>query len=140
MKRYVGIVFIAIGCLVVVGCAPGYFIIDRYPSFGRRAVSPSILTRSGGWRRPVTVSFPRRYGLWSWRAGFTGVVHHGRRADATKVPFDFVAYQVVYPDKTVIIDSRHATRMPIDRIPAPMRVLILRSFNETNYDPSSRSR
>jgi glyoxylase-like metal-dependent hydrolase (beta-lactamase superfamily II) len=137
MKRYVGIVFIAVGCFVVAGCAPGYFVIDRYPVSETPGFSVDLdevreIAAAGDGELPTEVRslVVTELALPAWFIMAGG--------GCEKVPFDFVAYQVVYPDGTIIIDSC-SDKNAYDRIPAPVRSLFFRSFNEKNYDHLQQS-
>jgi len=127
MKKFVKIALIVIACLVVIGFVGKYFLVDRAPIPEESTFTIDMdevrgLAAAGDGALPVEVrslvvaesAFP----AWMVAAG----------AGAEDIPIVFAAYQVVFPDKTVIIDSC-ADRAGFDAMP-----LKLESFSDENYD------
>ena len=133
MKTCIKITFIVVGCLAIVGCASGYYIIDRYPisessDFVLDLNEVRRLVKAGGGELPTEVRSLVVAELlgpaWAIMAG----------GGCEKIPFDIVAYQVVYPDGTVVIDScfnEEKSYKGISRF--VLRTFLLSNFNREKY-------
>jgi glyoxylase-like metal-dependent hydrolase (beta-lactamase superfamily II) len=126
MKKFLKISLIVVAGLVIAGFIGKYFLLDRASipaesSFTIDMDEVRKLAAAGG-TLPVEVrslviaegSFP----AWMVVAG----------AGGGKAPMTFAAYQVVYPDKTVVIDSC-AGRAAFEAMPFP-----LKDFSDGNYE------
>lgn len=125
MKKFVKIAVIVIACLVVVGFVGNYVLLARAPiptetSFTIDMGEVERLALSMGDGLPVEVrslviaegTFP----AWAVAAGGRG-----------EIPMAFMAYQIVYPDRTVVIDSC-ADRATFEAIPYKPSV-----YSDENY-------
>jgi glyoxylase-like metal-dependent hydrolase (beta-lactamase superfamily II) len=133
MKTYIEIAFIVIGCLAVVGCASGYYTVDRCRALKASDFVLDLsevrrLATAGGGELPTEVrslvvaeaSMPKWFAIAGGGLG--------------KIPFDIVAYQVVYPDRTVIIDSGFDDKSCSGPIASfVFRTFLVCSYNEKNY-------
>jgi glyoxylase-like metal-dependent hydrolase (beta-lactamase superfamily II) len=126
MKKAVKIGLIVVGCLVVLGFVGKYFLLDRaaIPKESSFTIDMdevrSLATAEGG-ALPVEVrSLVVAEGVFpAWM-----VVAGGGGRD---IPITFAAYQIVYPDKTVVIDSA-ASRAAFEAMPFEIK-----SFSDDNY-------
>jgi glyoxylase-like metal-dependent hydrolase (beta-lactamase superfamily II) len=126
MKKFLKITLIVVVCLVVIGFAAKYLLLDRAPiptepTFTIDMDEVGRLASSMGDGLPTEVR-----SLVIAESAFPGwMVAAGGGRD--EIPIVFVAYQIVYPDKTVIIDTA-ADREGFKASPAP-----LKSFSDENY-------
>lgn len=125
MKKFVKVTLVVIACLVVLGFVGKYFLIDHAPipaessfSIDMEEVGRLALSMGGGLPTEVRslVFAEGAFPGWMVAPGAQG-----------EIPMTFVAYQVVYPDTTVIIDSC-ADRAGFDAMPFP-----LKSYSDENY-------
>jgi glyoxylase-like metal-dependent hydrolase (beta-lactamase superfamily II) len=133
MKTCIKIAFIVVGCLPIVGCTSEYYAIDRYPISKTSEFAPDLkevnrLAKAGGGELPTEVrslvvaeaSMPKWFAIAGGGCG--------------KIPFDIVAYQVVYPDRTVTIDSCFDKKKARDGIALfLLRTFQMSSYNKDNY-------
>jgi glyoxylase-like metal-dependent hydrolase (beta-lactamase superfamily II) len=125
MKKFLKFVFILLAFLVVIGFVGKYFLVDQAPiptdsSFTVDMDEVRRLATAGGGELPVEVrslviaegAFP----AWTVAAGAHG-----------EIPMAFIAYQIVYPDKTVIIDAA------MDRAASETMPYKPSSFSVKNY-------
>jgi glyoxylase-like metal-dependent hydrolase (beta-lactamase superfamily II) len=132
MKKFIKVSLIVVACLVVVGLVAGYFLLMRAPIPKDTAFTVDMdevnkLATAAGGDLPTEVralvvaegTFP----AWAVVAGGGG----------EKIPMIFAAYQIVYPGKTVVIDST-ADRKGFEQMPFP-----LGSFDDAKYEALSRA-
>jgi glyoxylase-like metal-dependent hydrolase (beta-lactamase superfamily II) len=134
MKTYIQVAFIVVGCLAIAGCASKHLIIDRYPVSETSGFLLDLdevrkLAKAGGGELPVEVrslvvaeaSMPRWFAMAGGGCG--------------SIPFDIVAYQVVYPGGTVIIDSCFDKEEAYDGIAVFfLRKFQLNTYSQENYE------
>jgi glyoxylase-like metal-dependent hydrolase (beta-lactamase superfamily II) len=127
MKKAVKIGLIVVACLVVLGFVGKYLLLDRASipkesSFTIDMDEVRKLATADGGALPVEVrslivaqgAFP----AWMVVAGGGG----------GEIPISFVSYQIVYPDKTVVIDSAASREGFKASMPYP-----LKAFSDKNY-------
>ena len=118
MKKFVKTTLIVIACLVVVVLIAGYFLILRAPipkdaAFTLDMSEVRTLATGGGGELPVEVrSLVVAEGTFPAWVVVTG-------GGGGKLPMIFAAYQVVYPDKTVVIDAC-ADKATFETMPLPL--------------------
>jgi glyoxylase-like metal-dependent hydrolase (beta-lactamase superfamily II) len=126
MKKFVQIALVVIVCLFVIGFVGKYFLVDHAPiptdstfTIDMDEVGRLALSMGDGLPTEVRslVIAEGAFSEWMVVAGGGG----------GEIPISFVAYQIVYPDKTVIIDSA-ADRAGFEAMPSP-----LKSFSDGNY-------
>jgi glyoxylase-like metal-dependent hydrolase (beta-lactamase superfamily II) len=127
MKKFLKIALIMIACLVVIGFAGKYFLLDKaaIPTDASFTIDMNEVRRlaaAGDGDLPVEVGAlmiaEGAFGSWMVAAGGSG----------GEIPIAFVAYQIVYPDKTVVIDTA-AGRAAFEAMPFK-----LKSFSDANYE------
>ncbi len=128
MKGFIGIIFFAVGCLTVAGCFPRCHVIDRYPvsessrfELDLDKVREKAIEMEGDLPievRSLVVAEARMPKWFVTACG--GFGNH---------PCDMVAYQVVYPDRTVIIDSC----FDVDKTYGGAAAFLLRWFQLDTY-------
>jgi glyoxylase-like metal-dependent hydrolase (beta-lactamase superfamily II) len=126
MKKFLKIALIVIVCLAAVALIGKYFLMDRAPipkessfSIDMDELRRLATSQEGGLPIEVRAMVIAETAFPSWM-----VVAGG---GAGEIPIAFVAYQIVYPDKTVVIDSA------FDRAAFEAMPYELNSFSDENY-------
>jgi glyoxylase-like metal-dependent hydrolase (beta-lactamase superfamily II) len=126
--RSIEIAVAVVGCLLVVACSSQYYLIDRYPISEESRFVIDLdevrrLAAAGRDELPTEVRslVVAEASMPAWFAVAGG--------GCGKIPFDIVAYQVVYPDTTVIIDSCYDNKNGYDGV----MLFLLRAFQADTY-------
>ncbi len=126
MKKFLKIALIVLACLVVVGFVGKYFLVYRasIPTDSSFVVDMDEVRRlaaSPGGGLPAEVrSLVIAEGAFPTWMVITG-------GGGSEIPMTFVVYQIVYPDKTVVIDAA-ADRAAFEAMP-----FHLENFSDENY-------
>ncbi|MBN2224570.1 MAG: MBL fold metallo-hydrolase [Deltaproteobacteria bacterium] len=127
MKKFLKVTLIVIACLAVIGFVGKYFLVDKalIPTDASFTVDMDEIRRlatsqDGGLPAEIRALVVAEGAFPSWMVAAGG--------GGGEIPIAFVAYQIVYADKTVVIDTA-AGRAAFEVMPFK-----LKSFSDANYE------